>query len=124
MYLICGKLKKHAFHFFCKLKENGVLFHAVVLGGTLPSTDFKSIYNNQFKRYEYIQGIFEMQNLIKNTMTKQYLACAHFRARSGRIFCILDQNLMFFEFSQQDEIWRAPRAHPQFFFINVGLFIA
>eukprot|EP00493_Phyllostaurus_siculus_P017276 UN17541 len=28
-------------------------FHAVVLAGTPPSIDFKSIYSNQFKRYEY-----------------------------------------------------------------------
>jgi len=36
-------------------KGRGFLFHAVVLAGTLQSTDFKSIYSNQFKRYEYIQ---------------------------------------------------------------------
>ena len=64
-----------------RLKEAVFFFHAVVLAGTLQSTDFKSIYSNQFKRYEYIQGIWEMQKFMKNTMTKTFLARAHFRAR-------------------------------------------
>ena len=50
---------------------------------------------------------------------KNILARAHFRARAGRILCLLKQNLMIFESSQQDEVWRAPRAqvraHPKFF---------
>ena len=100
------------------LKGRGFLFHAVVLAGTLQSTDFKSIYSNQFKRYEYIQGIWEMQNYMKNTMTKNFWR-ARTSARAGRIFCFLGQNLMIFESSQQDEVWRAPRAqvraHPKFF---------
>ena len=41
---------------------------------------------------------------------KNVLARAHFRARSGRIFCLLGQNVMIFESSQQDNVWRAPRA--------------
>ena len=66
--------------------------------------------SNQFKRYEYIQGIWEMQNFMKNTMVKKILARAHFRARTYRIFCFLSQILMIFEFSKRNEIWRAPRA--------------
>ena len=105
-------------HFIVNLKEE-CFFHAVVLTGTPPSTDFKSIYSNQFKRYEYIQDIWEMQNFMNNTMTKIFLARAHFRARTGRIFCLLGQNLMIFEFPQRYEVWRAPRAQvrarPKFF---------
>ena len=91
-------------------KGGGHLFHAVVLASAPPSTNFKSIYSNQFKRYEYIQGIWEMQNFMKNTMVKKFLARAHFRARARRIFCLLGQILMIFEFSKRNEIWRAPRA--------------
>ena len=61
---------------FVSFKGRGFLFHAVVLAGTLQSTDFKSIYSNQFKRYEYIQDIWEMQNCMKNTMTKKFWARA------------------------------------------------
>ena len=75
---------------------------------------------------------------MKNTMVKKYLARAHFRARACRIFCLLDQILMIFEFSKRNEIWRAPREQVrarQIFFMNVyfvkksrcsffGLFIA
>merc|ERR1711951_148044 len=86
------------------IKGRGFLFHAVVLAGTLQSTDFKSIYSNQFKRYEYIQGIWEMQNYMKNTMTKNFWR-ARTSARAGRIVCLLGQNLMIFEFSQKDEVW-------------------
>ena len=42
---------------------------------------------------------------------KIFLACAHFRARAGRIFCLLGQILMIFQFSQRYELCRAPRAH-------------
>ena len=81
--------------------------------------NFKCVYSNQFKRFEYIQGISEMQNLMKNTMTKTFLARAHYRARSDRIVCLPGKNLMLIEFLQQCEVWRAPRAqlraHPQFF---------
>ena len=95
----------------------------VVLASAPPSTNFKSIYSNQFKRYEYIQCIWEMQNFMKNTMVKKFLARAHFRARTCRIFCLLDQILMIFEFSKRNEIWRAPRAQVRarqiFFFMNV-----
>ena len=78
--------------------------------------NFKCVYSNQFKRFKNIQGISEMQNSMKNTMTKLFLARAHFRARAGRILCLLKQNLMIFESLQQDEVWRAPRAHPKFFY--------
>ena len=82
-------------------------------------TNFKCVYSNQFKRFEYIQGIWEMQNFMKNTMTKKFLARAHYRARAGRLICLLGQHLMIIEFSQQCAVWRAPRAqvraHPQFF---------
>ena len=91
-------------------KGEGHLFHAVVLASAPPSTNFKSIYSNQFKRYEYIQGIWEMQNFMKNTMVKKFLSRAHFRARARRIFCLLGQILMIFEFSKRNEIWREPRA--------------
>merc|ERR1711951_329069 len=87
------------------IKGRGFLFHAVVLAGTLQSTDFKSIYSNYFKRYEYIQGIWEMQNFMTNTMTKKF-SRAHFRTRTGRKFCLPSLNLMIFEFSQQCEFWR------------------
>ena len=94
----------------CSFQGGGHLFHEVVLASAPPSTNFKSIYSNQFKRYEYIQGIWEMQNFMKNTMVKKFLARAHFRARARRIFCLLGQILMIFEFSKRNEIWRAPRA--------------
>ena len=101
------------------VQGEGHLFTAMVLASAPPSTNFKSIYSNQFKRYEYIQGIWEMQNFMNNTMVKNFLARAHFRARAGRIFCLLGQNLMIFEFSQRYEVWRAPRAQvrarPKFF---------
>ena len=93
----------------------------MVLASAPPSTNFKSIYSNQFKRYEYIQGIWEMQNFMKNTMVKNVLARGHFRARLYNILP-LDQILMIFEFSKRNEIWRAPRAQVrarQFFFMNV-----
>ena len=81
--------ENHEIHFFkyaIGFKGSWFFFHAVVLAGTPPSTDFKSIYSNQFKRYEYIQDIWEMQNFMKNTMIKF----------AGRIFCLLGQNLMIF----------------------------
>eukprot|EP00493_Phyllostaurus_siculus_P024684 UN25025 len=53
-------------------KGRRFLLHVVVLAGTFQSTDFKSIYSNQFKRYECVQGIWEMQNSMKNTMTKNF----------------------------------------------------
>ena len=66
----------------CKyVKGGGHLFTAVVLASAPPSTNFKSIYSNQFKRYEYIQGIWEMQNFMKNTMEKIFW-CARTSARS------------------------------------------
>ena len=47
------------------------------------------------------------------------MARAHFRARACRIFCLLDQILMIFEFSKRNEFRRAPhaqvRAHYNFF---------
>ena len=104
-------------------KGGGNLFTAVVLASAPPRTNFKSIYSNQFKRYEYIQGIWEMQNFMKNTMVKKFLARAHFRARARRIFCLLGQILMIFEFSERNEIWRSPRAkvrtRQELFFLNV-----
>ena len=50
-----------------------------------------------------------MQNFMKNIMVKTVLARAHFSARACRIFCLLGQFLMIFEFSKRDEIWRALR---------------
>ena len=43
--------------------------------------NFKVIFNNQYKRYEYIEGIWKMQNFLKNRLVKKFLARAHFRAR-------------------------------------------
>ena len=51
-----------------------------------------------------------MPNFMNNMMVKKFLARAHFRARACRIFCLLSQILMIFEFSKRNEIWRAPRA--------------
>ena len=62
-------------------KGGGHLFHEVVLASAPPTTNFKSIYSNQFKRYEYIQGIWEMQDFMKNTMVKKFGARALPRAR-------------------------------------------
>ena len=47
---------------------------------------------------------------MKNTMTKTFLARAHYRARADGIVCLPGQNLMIIEFLQQCEVWRAPRA--------------
>ena len=79
-------------------------FHAVVLAGTPPSTDFKSIYSNQFKRYEYIQDIWEMQNFMKNTMIKFFWrartsarAPVEYSASSAKIwwFCSFHSDMRF-----------------------------
>ena len=59
-------------NFKLTIKGGGHLFTEVVLASATPSTNFKSIYSNQFKRYEDIQGIWEMQNYMKNTMAKKF----------------------------------------------------
>ena len=48
--------------------------------------------------------------MIKFSILKKFLACAHFRARALRIFYHLCQKNMIFAFSQRCEIQRAPRA--------------
>ena len=44
------------------------------------------------------------------SIPNRFLARAHFRARTHRIFCQLDKKSMIFEFSQRCEVQRAPRA--------------
>ena len=68
-----GILRDLSYNKLFWFKGGGHLFHVVVLASAPPSTNFKSIYSNQFKRYEYIQGIWEMQNFMKNTMEKALL---------------------------------------------------
>ena len=83
--------------------------------------NFKCVYSNQFKKYECIQGIWEIKNFMKNTMVKFVLARAE--VRTDRIFCLLDHNLMCLEHLQRYAFWRAPRAEVrarQIFFMNVN----
>ena len=84
--------------------------------------NFKCVCSNQIKKYEYIQDIWEMQNFMQNTMTKNFWR-ARTSARASRIFCLLGSNLMILKFSQRYEVWCAPRAKVrarQFFFVNIN----
>ena len=105
---------------YVKYLKEAFFFHGNVPFWYQKGTSFKVIYSNQFKRYRYVQGIWVVANSMENMMVKKFRARAHFRARAGRIFCLLGQNLMIFEYSQQDNVWRAPRAqmcaHPKFFY--------
>ena len=47
--------------------------------------NFKCVYSNQFKRFEYIQGIWEMQKFMKNTMRKKSFG-AHALSRARQEF--------------------------------------
>ena len=59
--------------------------------------------------HEYMEGIWEMENFMKNIMVKSFRARTS--AHASWLFCHLRQNLMILEFSKWYEIWCWSRAH-------------